>query len=130
MSNNFRDDIANEIITHIEAGTAPWQKPWQEGHSRVAAFNPTSEKNYKGINSIILAMKGYDDPRWLTYKQAKKMDAQVKAGQKSTQVEYWLWSKKVEIKDNKGKSILDDKGNKTFKNVKIATTASFICQCF
>ncbi len=119
MSNNFRDDIANEIITHIEAGTAPWQKPWQEGHSRVAAFNPTSEKNYKGINSIILAMKGYDDPRWLTYKQAKKMDAQVKAGQKSTQVEYWLWSKKVEIKDNKGKSILDDKGNKTFKNVKL-----------
>ena len=119
MSNNFRDDIANEIIAHIEAGTAPWQKPWQEGRSRVAAFNPTSEKNYKGINSIILAMKGYDDPRWLTYKQAKKMDAQVKAGQKSTQVEYWLWSKKVEIKDNKGKSILDDKGNKTFKNIEL-----------
>ena len=119
MSNNFREDIADEIIAHIEAGTAPWQKPWQEGRSRVAAFNPTSEKNYKGINSIILAMKGYDDPRWLTYKQAKKMDAQVKAGQKSTQVEYWLWSKKVEIKDNKGKSILDDKGNKTFKNIEL-----------
>ncbi len=129
-NNNFRENIANEIIKHIEAGTAPWQKPWQEGRSRISAFNPTSGKNYKGMNAIILSMKGYDDPRWLSYNQASKLDATVKSGEKATKIEYWLWSKKVEIEDNKGQPVLDEEGNKRYKNVKLQQPQVFYANVF
>ena len=33
--------------------------------------------------------KGYQDPRWMTYKQASDHDWQVRRGEKGTQIEFW-----------------------------------------
>ncbi len=45
-------------------------------------MNPTTGKRYKGINAIHLMAQGYNDQRWMTYKQATAAGAQVRKGEK------------------------------------------------
>jgi antirestriction protein ArdC len=89
---DFRKEVTDQIIEMLEKGTAPWQKPWEPGSLQLP-FNPTTEKNYRGGNALHLmavgTQKGFDDPRWLTYKQAAANGWQVRAGEKGTQIEYW-----------------------------------------
>jgi antirestriction protein ArdC/phage/plasmid primase-like uncharacterized protein len=86
----FHEVVANELIRQIEAGTAPWQKPWSaEGALGGLPTNPVSGKRYRGINAIHLMAQGRSDPRWLTYKQAVSLGAQVKKGERGTSIQYW-----------------------------------------
>ena len=89
MSNNtttpvkrdYRQEVTDSIIKMLEEGTAPWQKPWQPGALEMQ-FNPTSEKQYRGGNAVHLmaigVTRGYDDPRWMTYRQAQQNGWQVR----------------------------------------------------
>jgi antirestriction protein ArdC len=69
----------------LEKGVAPWQKPW-DSTGVAMPFNPTSERTYRGGNAIHLMAAGlragYDDPRWLTYKQAAEQGWQVRRWRK------------------------------------------------
>ncbi|MBY0506928.1 MAG: ssDNA-binding domain-containing protein [Bryobacteraceae bacterium] len=89
---DFRKEVTDQIVEMLEKGTAPWQKPWEPGSLQLP-FNPTTEKNYRGGNALHLmavgTRKGFDDPRWLTYKQAAANGLQVRAGEKGTQIEFW-----------------------------------------
>src|SRR3546814_13965983 len=76
----WRDQVADEMIRHIEAGTAPWQKPWRAGEVINGPFNSTSGKPYRGINRLWLDMQGHSDPRWMPYDQAAAAGAQVRQG--------------------------------------------------
>ena len=67
---DYVQEVADRVIEQIQAGTAPWQKPWEPG-ARFAPYNPTTDKDYRGLNSMWLMMQGHDDPRWLTYRQAE-----------------------------------------------------------
>jgi len=88
----FAERVAQKFIAQLEAGTAPWQKPWDPSMpDGTRPLNPTSGKNYRGINSLWLGSQGFDDPRWLTYKQAAAIGAQVRRGQEGCTVEYWQW---------------------------------------
>ncbi len=78
----------------LERGVAPWQKPWEPGVSSPGIpLNPNSERAYRGGNAIHLMatgrQRGYEDPRWMTYKQASDNGWQVRRGEKGTQIEYW-----------------------------------------
>lgn len=92
---DFRKEVTDQIIEMLEKGTAPWQKPWQPGSLQLP-FNPTTEKGYRGGNALHLmaagTRKGFDDPRWLTYKQASENGWQVRAGEKGTQIEFWQFN--------------------------------------
>lgn len=81
---DVRQEITDRIIEALENGTAPWQKPWVGGGGR--AYNPQSNITYSGINSVMLAMSGYTDPRWMTYRQASDAGWQVRKGEKGTTV--------------------------------------------
>jgi len=89
---DFRKEVTDQIVEMLEKGTAPWQKPWEPGSLQLP-FNPTTEKNYRGGNALHLmavgTRKGFDDPRWLTYKQAAANGWQVRVGEKGTQIEFW-----------------------------------------
>jgi len=56
-------------------------------------FNPTTLNPYRGGNALHLMLtaqlRGYEDPRWLTYKQAAEHGWQVREGEKGTHIEYW-----------------------------------------
>src|ERR1041385_1577775 len=89
---DFRQEVTNQIIEMLENGTAPWQKPWEPGSLQLP-FNPTTEKAYRGGNALHLmavgVRKGFDDPRWLTYRQAQENGWQVRKGEKGSQIEFW-----------------------------------------
>jgi antirestriction protein ArdC len=99
---DFRQEVTDRIVTMLENGVAPWQKPWNPAEASVGMpFNPTTERSYRGGNAIHLMAtgirQGYDDPRWMTYKQAADRGWQVRRGEKGTQIEFW--EVKAESKD-------------------------------
>lgn len=98
MARDYRQDLTDKIIEALEGGTAPWQKPWN-GIEPMMPFNPVSGTVYRGGNVIALMMRGYEDPRWCTYKQAEAMGWQVQKGEKSTLIEFWKFHDEVERED-------------------------------
>ncbi len=91
--------ITDRVIEAIEKGNvAPWYKPWFSLGG--LPQNAVSKSQYRGINTFLLAMegclKGYEDHRWLTFKQAKDLGGNVKAGEKGTKIVFW---KMLDCKD-------------------------------
>jgi antirestriction protein ArdC len=110
-SRDFRQEVTESMIQMLEKGVAPWQQPWEPGSTSLSVpFNPTSERPYRGGNAIHLmatALRGgYDDPRWMTYKQASEQGWQVRKGEKGTQIEFW------EIKPAAREDQPDSSGNR------------------
>jgi len=88
--NNLYKKITDQIIQALENGEfAKWVQPWNNG----LPYNAFSGHRYRGINQLILGIKsyvkGYDDPRWITFKQANKKGGKVKKGEKSTLIVFW-----------------------------------------
>jgi putative DNA primase/helicase len=107
----FHETVAEKLIEQLKKGIAPWQKPWEPGEISVnLPMNPATGKRYKGINTIQLMSQGYNDQRWMTYNQASSVDAQVKKGEKGTQIQYWKFNEEKIKKDEKGKPVLDANG--------------------
>jgi len=83
--------IADAIIAALEAGTAPWRKPWAGGG--VMPTSVATGKMYEGSNILSLwaaqAANGWADNRWLTYKQAEKLGGNIKRGEKATSIIHW-----------------------------------------
>ena len=99
-TSEYRKEVTERLIGMLESGTAPWQKPWDAG---IAAMNRPHNFNgrpYHGVNALMLWCtaidKGYEDPRWLTFNQVKKLGGHVNRGEKAQLVEYWQWEKEVE----------------------------------
>jgi len=86
-----RQKIADKVLEQIENNNLEWAAGWHK--LRHAPFNAKTEKRYNGTNLLILhfesVKKGYEDPRWLTFNQAKDLGAQVKAGEKATTIFHW-----------------------------------------
>ena len=86
-------EVTDKIVAAIEAGTAPWQKPWTELAELGLPMNGASERQYRGVNTMLLFMTsqthGYTDNRWFTYKQAAELGAQVRKAEKSTPVYFF-----------------------------------------
>lgn len=103
--------VAAELVARLKEGTAPWQKPWDAGKTQPAPFNPTTGKPYRGGNALWLQMNQQtDDPRWMTYKQAQDQGWQVRKGEKGTTVEFWQFSKEVDLVDENGRPVYDPDG--------------------
>lgn len=81
---DVKSEIARTLIDAMERGDTPWQKPWSSQALR--PVNPTSNNAYRGINRVLLALSGRDDPRWMTYQQAHANKWQVRRGEKGTQI--------------------------------------------
>ena len=99
-SNAIYSLITDRIISAIEAGgIAPWRKPWVTSASN-APRNPITGKLYRGINVFLLGACGFEDPRWMTFNQAKAKGGMVRKGQKGCPVVFWKW---IEIETENGK---------------------------
>ena len=91
---DFRQEVTDRIISMLENGVSPWQKPWNPADASLdMPMNPTTGKTYRGGNAIHLMAsdlrRGYGDPRWMTYRQAAAVAWQVRKGEKGTQIEFW-----------------------------------------
>ena len=105
----FHEAFAEKIIAKLEEGTAPWQKPWTPGQY-VAPYNPESGTVYKGINHLGLSLEGYEDPRWMTFKQAEAAGYRIKKGSHATTIVYYQFSREEDKLDDDGKPVLGENG--------------------
>ncbi|MBU2770104.1 ArdC family protein [Acidithiobacillus caldus] len=105
--NEMLDALLARMDAALEKGEKlPWQKPWEPIYGdKSAPHNPLSDRPYSPQNMLLLlsaAMeKGYDDPRWVGYQQAKKEGWQVRQGEKAS----YIYSPviKTEIDEKTGK---------------------------
>lgn len=92
----IEEKVTDSIIAALEAGVAPWSKPW-------TTAEPTSlstGRPYRGINWLILTVaaqtRRYESPLWGTYKQISALGGQVRKGEKGTPITFW---KKLKVED-------------------------------
>jgi antirestriction protein ArdC len=127
----FHEVVAEELIRQLEAGTAPWQKPWATGAGvGFLPTNPMTGGTYKGINAIHLMAQGRSDSRWLTYKQASAMNAQVRKGERGTQIQYWKFEDLKPALDAAGNPVKDDKGHPVQIRIKLESPRVFYATVF
>lgn len=90
-------EITNEIAEALEAGVAPWVRPWETSKGApIASGFPTNGHTgrlYRGVNVLVLLAaagnRGYHDSRWVTYRQAQEMGGTVRKGEKGTGIVFW-----------------------------------------
>ncbi|KFG90098.1 Antirestriction protein ArdC [Sphingobium herbicidovorans NBRC 16415] len=81
-------EVTNQIITLLEAGSRPWSPRWGSG----AASLPLRHEGtaYRGVNVLLLwsasMSRGYTNPYWMTYRQASELGGQVRKGEKGNLV--------------------------------------------
>jgi antirestriction protein ArdC len=90
-------EITDQVIAALEAGTVPWQRPWREfGMQR----NLTSGRPYRGVNQLLTQVKqqvrGFETPWWLTFRAAQGAGGNVRRGERGTMVVLW---KRIRVKD-------------------------------
>ncbi len=89
--NELADRVTNEIIAELEKGKAVFQQPWRNSGK---AKNYVTRRSYTGFNQFYLSMQSekYTTPFYMTFKQARELGGNVKKGERSTPVVYWLVS--------------------------------------
>lgn len=98
--------ITDSVIAALSEGTAPWRKGWIASASRDVPMRACG-KPYRGINVLLLWLsamaKGYENPVWMTFKQAQAEGGCVRKGEKGTMVTFFR------MFDAKDKATGDDK---------------------
>ena len=81
--NKHADDLIEMLATAIEAGTAPWQKPWR--CDAKLPENLVTGRTYTGRNLLMLITAGaiadYNDHRWAGFQQIKAAGGHVRRGE-------------------------------------------------
>ena len=95
-------ELTNKIIAALEAGVAPWRRPWDPNACSGSNMpvNVATGHRYRGVNLFVLGMSPLaftsGDPRWCSYRQAAARGWQVRKGEKATPVYFY---KPIEIED-------------------------------
>ncbi len=106
--------ITDQIVAELENGTRPWHKPWDAAHVAGPVSRPlrANGQPYSGINVVMLwataMMRGYSAPIWMTFKQAKALNAHVRKGEAGTLVVYASTYTKKETDDATGEEVERD----------------------
>jgi antirestriction protein ArdC len=98
MNNKINEMVTDLIIKKLESGTIPWKKSWSTTEN---PKNYVSQKQYNGINYVLLGMCGYSSPNWMTFKQALDLGGNIKKGEKGMPVIYFQLSN-VEVDGKNG----------------------------
>lgn len=111
------EDLAEKIISALEKGETPWQKPWNA--AALLPENPTTNARYRGLNRVILSLQGRSDGRWMTFKQAAEKGWRVKKGEKGTPI--------VKFVEHEFKNEIEgENGEKTIEKEKALIAKSYI----
>lgn len=92
-------EVTNEIVKALESNDSlPWVKPWK---SVGAMRNAFTKRPYRGLNTVILGMQPYNDPRWATFNQISKAGGKlVDAKGKGVRVVLWKFINKEDDEGN------------------------------
>ena len=101
MKRDLYAEVSTRIVAELEAGAAPWVKPWSATAGMNTPCNAATNRPYSGCNVLLLWMAqtaGYRTPRFLTFKQALELGGNVRRGEHGTKV-YFVKQLHVHDKD-------------------------------
>jgi antirestriction protein ArdC len=83
--------VTDRIISSLEVGVIPWEKPWKSPRFAGGPFprNFYTGKPYRGINVMLLWASDFSSPFWLTFKQAQALKGHVRKGEVGTPVVFY-----------------------------------------
>jgi antirestriction protein ArdC len=117
MKRDLYAEVSARIVAELEAGAAPWVKPWSATPGANTPCNAVSNRPYSGCNVVLLWMAqaaGYRTPRFLTFKQALELGGNVRRGERGTKV-YFV--KQLQVRDqgadDSSPTRLDDRFHET-----------------
>jgi len=87
MKIDIYQQVTDRVVDALEAGTNPWVKPWRGGAG--VDRNLISKRAYRGINTILLSLQGFESNIWGTYNQFAQKGFQVAKGQKATHIVFF-----------------------------------------
>ena len=99
MKRDLYAEVSTRIVAELEAGAAPWVKPWSASPGANTPCNAATIRPYSGCNVVLLWMAqaaGYRTPRFLTFKQALELGGNVRKGERGTRV-YFV--KQLQVND-------------------------------
>ncbi len=102
MKRDLYAEVSTRIVAELEAGAAPWVKPWSATAGQNVPQNAVTNRPYSGCNVILLWLarsRGWSTPRFLTFKQALEAGGNVRKGERGTKV---FFVKQLQIKDGDG----------------------------
>ena len=105
--------FAERIIAALEAGTAPWIRPWAPG-TQTGPRNFTTGREYRGGNHLWLQMAGFDDPRWGGFGQIRDAGGRVRKGSKGSIILYMDRFRRVRKVDAAGRPEVDADGRPVY----------------
>jgi antirestriction protein ArdC len=100
MKRDLYTVVSARIVAEMEAGAAPWIKPWSATPGANTPCNAATNRPYSGCNVVLLWMAqsaGYATPRFLTFKQALDLGGNVRRGERGTKV-YFV--KQLQVRDH------------------------------
>jgi len=85
---NLHAEVTARILQSLEAGVAPWVKPWSATAGRNVPLNVISGKAYQGVNAVLLwgNVGRFKTPHYVTYKQAMDLGGHVRKGEHGFQI--------------------------------------------
>ena len=83
MGVNVYQIVTDRIITELENGIIPWEKPWTGVRS--GAYSRATGRPYSVLNQLLLRKPG----EYLTFKQATEAGGSVRKGEKASFVVFW-----------------------------------------
>ena len=83
MAKSVYEMVTDRIISQLENGVIPWEKPWTGVRS--GAFNRISKKSYSLLNQMLLKFDG----EYATFKQWESLGGHVRKGEKSEIIVFW-----------------------------------------
>ena len=96
MDNKVYQIITDRVISGLQQNFK-WTKNWTSGLPK----NFISNKEYRGVNLLLLSFNNYKSNLWLTFNQVKFKKGFVKKGEKSTPIIFWNF-KEFERDDGNG----------------------------
>ena len=103
---NHRKELVDKVIANMDKGYI-WEAGWDINALR--SQNPVSGAKYNGINKLslgyVVSENNYQDPRFVTFKQAQDNNWKVKKGEHGHLCEYWIWTTKVEKENENGEKV-------------------------
>ncbi|MCW0220891.1 MAG: zincin-like metallopeptidase domain-containing protein [Prosthecobacter sp.] len=110
--------VTDTILKKLEVGTVPWRCPWDKKVGRPCNF--ASNREYQGINVMLLGAKRFASPYWLTMRQANDLGGQVRKGEHGTLiVKYGRHERRTKGKEEETKAVYYLRGYTVFNALQI-----------
>jgi len=101
MKRDLYAEVSARIVAELEAGAAPWIKPWSATPGANSPRNAATNRPYSGCNVVLLWMAqaaagGYRSPRFLTFRQALQLGGNVSRGEHGTKI---FFVRQLQVRD-------------------------------